>query len=108
MSKAAIVVPIGPKEAPSVLQPQPNGSSAPKGKGNPLNDKFKEFVNVSRERYNIPGIAVGVVHGDETYSSVYAPPSHWPQPTPDLLMKTAGIRISKAGLRGRSDTRHAL
>ncbi|PKS13286.1 hypothetical protein jhhlp_000057 [Lomentospora prolificans] len=93
MSKAAIVVPIGPKEAPSVLQPQPNGSSAPKGKGNPLNDKFKEFVNVSRERYNIPGIAVGVVHGDETYSSAYGylKPGSEEEVTPDTLFNIGSM-----------------
>ncbi|SPO03651.1 uncharacterized protein DNG_06334 [Cephalotrichum gorgonifer] len=60
---AAIVLP--------TQERQPETSVTLQTKGNPLNDGFKKFIDSTREKYHVPGVAIGVVHGDETYLSGY-------------------------------------
>lgn len=45
-----------------------------KGNDNPLNQNFKEFVEKALEEWHLPGVAVAVVDGDETWAEVSIPP----------------------------------
>lgn len=43
--------------------------------GSPFTDDFASLVDEIREEWHIPGLALSVVDGDETYSEVRNPPS---------------------------------
>lgn len=44
-------------------------------RGNPLNNQFKEYIDLIREDLHVPGLSIGVVDGDETYLEVPSPTS---------------------------------
>lgn len=41
-----------------------------KASNNPLDDKFGEFVQAALDRWHVPGMAVSVVDGDDTWAEV--------------------------------------
>ena len=44
-----------------------------RSRGNPLNNQFKEYIDLVREDLHVPGLSIGVVDGDETYLEVSSP-----------------------------------
>jgi hypothetical protein len=52
------------------LSTRPEGNMPTHGNQNPLNQDFKTVVEENIELWHVPGVSVGVVDGDNTWTEV--------------------------------------
>ncbi|PKS08616.1 hypothetical protein jhhlp_005003 [Lomentospora prolificans] len=96
-SVAAVLVPRGViaqgSQAQVPMSPNPPAPDLDSSRGSPLTDDFKKYVDDLREEWHVPGISVGVVDGDETYTSGYGHARLDPdvEATPDTLYYIGSI-----------------